>query len=369
MKKKILSVLLSVSITMGTGAAFAETKLDMEYIDAMSQFIDKNYLYDVNGSQLTEGALKGLFYNLDPYSNYYTAEEYKSLNEDLSKDSKSSGIGIKIIQWENNFKIINVLKGHSAEKAGIRVGDLLFSVDDKEVAGLGVETVSGLIKGATDTTVKLGVIRDGAEEPIYFDVLRTPIVYNTVESSVIDGVGYVKINEFNKGSFTKIEKLLKEFKTQNIKKIIFDVRDNPGGFLTDTVNTLGLVVPEGPLMHVKDKSGRQETFYSFNKNVDYKIIVLTNKNSASAAEIFAGAMKDRKAATIIGTKTFGKGTVQDIIPLERGGAVKLTVAEYFTPSMNKVDKVGVTPHIEVSDKLDELGNDLILQKAMEELKK
>ena len=369
MKKKILSIVLSVSITIGTGATFAQSKVDLEYIDGMAQFIDQNYLYDVEGKQLTDGAIKGLFYNLDPYSNYYTDLEYKMLEENMAVQSKTSGIGIKIIQVEGSLKIIELLKGHGAESAGLRVSDIIVSVDDKDISGLAVESVSALVRGATNSTVKIGVIREDQEEVMVFDVIRTPIVYNTIESKVIDGMGYIKINEFNKGSFVKIEKILKDFKAQNINRLIFDVRDNPGGFLTDTINTLGLIVPEGPILHVKNKKGNQETFYSFNKKADNKMVVLTSKNSASAAEVFAGAIKDRNAGTIIGEKTFGKGTVQNIIPLERGGAVKLTIAEYFTPNNTKVNKIGITPHIILEPSSDSKGNDLVLKRAIEELKK
>lgn len=369
MKKRIASILLSVSITMGTGAAFAESKIDLAYIEKMAQFIDQNYLYDVDGRQLTEGALKGLFYNLDPYSNYYTSSEYKTLEDNMEGHPETSGIGIKIIEIDKSLKIIELMEGHGAQKAGLLIGDIIVSVDGVDTTGMALENVSTLVRGKTGTEVKIGVIRENTDEILFFDVLRTPIVYSAVESKQIDGIGYIKINEFSKGSFMQIEKAIKDLKSQQIVNLVFDVRDNPGGFLTDTINALGLIVPEGPILYVKDRAGNQETFYSFKKKMDGKIVVLTNKNSASAAEVFAGAIKDRKAGLIIGTKTFGKGTVQNIIPLERGGAVKLTVAEYFTPLKTKVNKIGITPDIIIEKSEDSGGNDLALERAIAELKK
>lgn len=367
MKKRILSLTLSISILLSTAGAFADG-LDLEYIDRVSQLIKDSYLYEVEDSDLTEGALKGMFKALDPYSNYYTKEEYQKLTDSLNGEINQAGIGIEITDLSGVVKITEVIKNNQAEKAGLKKDDIIISIDDIEVAELPIDNITKLLKGKAGTKVKIGIIRENQEEPIYFDIVREPLVITPVEYRELEtGIGYIKINEFNNNALIAVKTALRQFDAKNIKNIIFDVRDNPGGYLNTVSEMLQLLVPRGPIFHTRDSKGRKTTEYSYNNNPKYKLAVLTNENSASASEIFAGAIKERRVGVVIGSQTFGKGTVQNIMETPNGGAIKLTVAEYFTPQMNRVNEVGITPNI-IIDPYNKEETDLVLERAVEEFR-
>ena len=360
--KRLSALMLSGAIMFSTSTIKAEPALDLGYVDAMAEFIKDNYLYEVTDEQLTEGAIKGLFYHLDPYSNYYTAEEYKKLEEELTGEMQGAGIGVRIMEHSGYIKIIDVIKDTSAYKAGLKPEDIIISVNDESISGVPIDNVMALIKGEEGSKVKIGVVREGEKGTLNFDITRAKVIYNPIKSEVLeDNIGYIKIEEFNQHSFEEVSKALGEFESKGIYNVVFDVRDNPGGSLTEVINILRLIVPKGPIVHVKYSTGEEVTYKSFNESPKYKVSVMANKNSASASEIFAGAIKESGAGKVIGEKTYGKGSVQDIATLKDGGAVKLTIAEYFTPNRNKVNKVGIEPDILAED-------DTMLEKTVEVLK-
>ena len=368
MKKRIASIIIAI-ILMSSMGSFAESTIDTKYIRDLSQIISENYIYELKDNQLTEGALKGMFGSLDPYSAYYTAEEYKRLLEELTGEISQAGIGVRISRQEAGILIEEAIKGNPAELVGIKKGDIIISVDDIDVSKSSVDEVSALIRGQIGKPVKIGIKREGKKETLFFNVIRKTITINPVEWRVIDKkTAYIKISEFNDNASRGVKAALAEFDKKNISNIVFDVRDNPGGYLSSVLDISSLVISEGIIVYVKDSKGSITSHSSFNSVVPRQLMVLVNKNSASASEIFAGAVQDRGAGKVVGTRTYGKGTVQDIIPLERGGAVKLTVAEYFTPKMKKVNKIGIIPDIEVKAIYKE-GKDPVLEKALKSFKK
>lgn len=338
---------------------------ELKYLGNMLKLIKANYAYDVTERELMDGAMKGLFYNLDEYSNYYTEREFKQLREEITGDF--GGIGVNITRKNGYITVITPLNGTPGYKAGILPEDIIVSVDGEDVTKFTTRDASELIRGEPGTKVKLGIMREGNPNPIYIEVIRQKIEINPVEYEILDGkIGYIKIGEFNDHALDNVVMALNRLNKEKIKDIIFDVRNNPGGGLNEVVNTLRLVVPKGPIVHVKHSDGRLQTYSAFANVPEYNMVVLTNKGSASAAEIFAGAIKDRKLGTIVGTTTFGKGTVQSLIPLTNGGGIKLTIAEYLTANKNPVNKVGIEPDIIVEDNIEK---DLQLKKAIEVIKK
>lgn len=368
MKKRIISLAICLTLLLGSSSVLANG-IDIEYIESMAKLIKSNYLYEVEDAKLTEGAIKGLFSSLDPYSAYYTEEEYKQLTQSLTGELDQAGIGVKLRESEGQIIITDIIKNNSAEKAGLQAEDIIVSIDEAEIKDMPLQSIVEKIKGLAGTKVKIGIERPGAEEILNFEVMREPIIINPVEYRVLDGnVGYVKINEFNNNSLIGVKTALHHFDAKKIDQIVFDVRDNPGGYLSTVSDMLQMLVPKGPIFHTRDSKGRKTTTNSNNPNpAKYKLAVLVNENSASAAEIFAAAVKERGVGKVIGSQTFGKGTVQSIVELNDGGAMKLTVAEYFTPNMNRVNKVGVTPDI-IIDPIYKEGTSPVLEKALEQLK-
>ncbi|SCG81800.1 carboxyl-terminal processing protease [Proteiniborus sp. DW1] len=338
---------------------------ELESLGNLLKLIKANYAYEVTEKQLIEGAMKGLFYNLDDYSNYYTEEEFKELNETVSGDF--GGIGLYVTEKNGNITVLTPIKDTPAFKAGIKPEDIMVSVDDIDIRGISLKKATDLMRGEPGTKVKIGIVRRGESKPLYFNIVRELIQLNPVEYEILkDNIGYIKITEFNNHTLENVLIALGEFDRNKIDKVIFDVRNNPGGSLREVIDVLRFLVPRGPIVHVKYSDGQIKTYFSYNDDVNFKLAVLTNKGSASASEIFAGAIQDTGVGTIIGTTTYGKGTVQSIIPLANGGGVKLTVAEYFTAKENPVDKVGIQPDVVVENTTKE---DLQLKKAIEVLSK
>lgn len=344
-----------------------ETNLqhELEFLGNLLKFIKANYAYEITEKQLMEGAMKGLFLNLDDYSNYYTEEEFKELNETVSGDF--GGIGLHITEKNGYITVMTPIKDTPGFKAGIKPEDIIVSVNDTDIKGFTSKKAADMMRGEPGTKAKLGIIREGEPNVLYFNIVRELIQINPIEYEILkDKIGYIKITEFNNHTLENVLKAMGHFNINKVDKIIFDVRNNPGGSLSEVVNVLRFLVPRGPIVHVKYSDGETQTHYSYNDEVNFKLAVLVNKGSASASEIFAGAIQDTGVGTIIGATTFGKGTVQSIIPLINGGGVKLTIAEYLTAKENPVNKIGIKPDIEVENKTEE---DLQLKKAIEVLKK
>lgn len=366
MKKKILAIIMAITILVpsfafGQTQPATEAEVDLRFLAETLEYIERNYPFETEEKQLVEGALKGMLQSLDPYSDYYTKEEAEDIYAELL--GEFSGIGVYIEKRDEYIDIVNLMKGQPAEKAGIQKGDKIVSVDKVDIKDMDLAKVSKLIKGPKDTKVTLGIKR--GEKLLKIEVIRREIKINPVEYRIIEeNIGYIELKEFNGNALGQVKNVLKYFDSQNISKIIFDVRGNPGGQLYEAIEITKLFVPRGEIVHIREKNKALVSHVSNLEKSKYELIVLVNENSASAAEIFAGAVKDRGAGTLIGGKTFGKGLVQSLVPVKHGGIVKLTTAEYLTPNKTSIHGVGIEPDI----KIENTNIDHQMEKAIEILK-
>lgn len=347
--------------------ALAEAKISKEEVDLMFfvetlEYIEEHYPFEIKESDLLEGALKGMLHSLDPYSDYYTSEEAAEVYGNLL--GTFTGIGVYIEKAEEYIKVQEVMKGHPAEKSGMKKDDLIIEVDNVDIKNMEIDEASKLIRGPIDTKVNLKIKRK--EEYLTIVVKREQIKVNPVEYKILEGnIGYVELKEFNANGLTEMKKALKYFDDKKVKKVILDIRNNPGGQLNQAIEITRLFVPKGPVLHIREKNKDLVTHISTLEKSKYKLVVLVNENSASASEILAGAIKDRKAGTLVGEKTYGKGVVQSLIPIKYGGILKLTISEYLTPNKTSINGIGIEPDI----KVENTTLDLQLEKAIEILKK
>ena len=344
------------------------TEASLSKLSSLESIIDLYYLDKVDNKKLEEGIYKGLFSGLDdPYSVYYTAEEYAKLQEDI--DGVFVGMGAYVSQnTETGIIIVTKAFDNSpAKKAGIKDGDIIYKVEDKEVTGEDVDKVVSMIKGKENTKVKLTIYRQSEKKYIDVEITRAKVEVPSIEAKMLNkkkGIAYIQIVEFQENTYKQFAGAIEKLKKQGMKSVIFDVRNNPGGRYDIVCQILDDLLPEGTLVSTKDKYGKEEKQTSDAKTLNMPMVVIQNENSASASEIFAGAIQDFKAGTIIGTRSFGKGIVQQMWPLNDGSAIKLTVEKYYTPSGKNIHGKGITPDVEV--KASTKGNkDVQLNKAVE----
>lgn len=354
-----LSLLLLLPTISSTESVY-DLDYDLNYFLNIKALLEENYFYEPTEEQLIEGAIQGLFQNLDENSQYYTIEEFQSLLENVSGDFV--GIGVYIKEENGSIIVTSPIEGSPAYKAGIKSGDKLVSVDGKNIKGMNIQEVVDLIKGKVGTTVKIGINRN--QKNIIFNIERTMIRKNPIEYKILkDNIGYIKIGQFNQNTYDNLAPILRKFDKEKITNIIIDLRNNPGGLLSEVIKVSKQFIPEGPIVHIRYRGDVEETYYSTLKKPKYKLAVLINENSASASEIFAGAVQDTKIGTILGVTSYGKGTVQQIVPLPLGDGMKLTIAEYFTPNKRSINKKGIKPDIIVVNKKGT--RDIQLEKAIE----
>ena len=374
-------VMLIVAICVGFGINAVKTEKGSKTtissevsgkLDFLKDVIDLKYLEKTDEKTLEENIYKGLLQGLnDPYSVYYTKDEYDALKEETS--GSYCGIGALVSQNADTGVItaINVFKGSPAEKAGMKNGDIIFKVEDKEVTGEDLNNVVAKMKGEKDTKVKINVYRTSEKEYIDLEVTRDNVDVPTVEHKMLDkskGIGYIQITQFEEVTYDQFKEALDDLKKRGMKSVIFDLRNNPGGLYDTVCEMLDDLLPEGTLVYTKDKDGNKQEKKSDANFLDMPMVVLQNENSASASEIFAGAIQDFGAGKIVGTQSFGKGIVQSIIPLSDGSAVKLTVEKYYTPKGVNIHGKGITPDVKVEISKDGK-KDNQLQKAIEVIEK
>lgn len=349
----------------------------IEKTEVLQALIDQYYLNDVKNEDIIEGMYKGILEGLkDPYSVYYTKEEYASMMESTS--GKYCGIGVTVSQ-DVDSGVITVVKPFENSPgyiAGLLPGDIIFSIDGQEVTGEELSKVVARIKGEEGTTVDIKVLREGETDYLDYVIERKEIEVPTIAYKMLaNNVGYIQIAEFDEVTDTQFKTALTDLTSQGMKGLVIDLRDNPGGRLDIVCNMLDLILPEGIIVYTEDKNGtREEEKSDANDILNVPLSVLINGNSASASEIFAGAVKDYKIGTLVGTTSFGKGIVQRLYPLEDGTAVKLTISKYYTPNGNNIHGIGIKPDVEI-DLTDELKQKAIitmdednqLQKAIEVL--
>lgn len=319
-------------------------------VNEINALIDKYYYFDVDRDKQEEALYDGIMEGLDdPYSVYYTKEEYAELQEDTS--GEYVGIGAVVtMNSDMRVQIVRPIKNSPAEEAGLKAGDILVQVDDTEITDQELSVVVDMIRGKEGTKAHLKVYREGEPDYLEFDVERRTVENYTVENEMLDDqVGYIAVTQFNDNTAQEFEDAIDEVQANGAKAAIIDLRDNPGGLLTAVVDMCDYIMDDGVIVSTKDRDGNVIGEYkdTGKHSVDIPLVVLVNGNSASASEIFSGAMQDSGKAKLVGTTTFGKGIVQSVIPLSDGTAVKLTVAKYFTPNGNDIHKKGITPDYEV----------------------
>lgn len=319
-------------------------------INELTAYVDTYFYEEVDREDLRDGLYSGLLEGIgDKYSVYYNAEEYQQMQIDTT--GKYYGIGAGLTQDQDTMvvTISKVYEGTPSEAAGLMAEDIILSVDDIEATSMEVTDLVKEIRGEEGTTVHLEIYRPSTGENLSFDVERANVVLPSVSSEMFsDGIGYIRIESFESETASQFETAMADLESRGMEKLIIDLRYNGGGLLDAVVQILDDVLPEGLLVYVEDKNGKRQEYYSSgDKQIVCPLAVLINESSASASEIFAGAIKDYEYGTLIGMKTYGKGIVQTIFSLEDGDALKLTTARYFTPKGNYIHGVGIEPDIEL----------------------
>lgn len=350
---KVLSAIRNGDYTAASTVSEADVN---EKLDRINSLIEGCYLYedDIDEDALIDGIYSGYAEALgDPYTEYYDEEETKALYE--STNGEFSGIGATMSQSLDSGEITvsNVYEDSPADKAGMKQGDVIYEVDGRSVSGQDLETVVSWIKGEQGTDVTLCVLRDGEE--VELTATRDIIEAQTVSSEMKDGqIGYIAVSEFDSVTYDQFEAALEELESQGMQGLVIDLRGNPGGNLTTVTDMLKLLLPEGTIVSTKDKYGNTEEISCDGKHEFTKpLAVLVNQYSASASEIFSGAIQDYGTGTIVGMTTYGKGVVQQLMDLGDGTCLKVTIAEYYTPSGRSINGTGVEPDVEVEYEYDE----------------
>jgi len=351
----------------------------IQKLNVLQNLVDTYYLEEVDSDALETGIYKGFINSLDdPYSTYYTKEEYASLLE--SSSGVYYGIGA-VVSQDVKTGVITIVKPYKdtpAYKAGLLPDDIIYKVEGEEVTGKDLSEVVSKLKGKEGTTVNITIIREGVDEPIDFTIERRKISIPTIEYRMLDDeIGYIQILEFDEITVSQFNTAINKLEKQGMKGLIVDVRNNPGGLLDSVVSILDRLLPKCLIVYTEDKYKNREEEYATNPDsFDKPLAVLINGNSASASEIFAGAIQDYGKGTIVGTTSFGKGIVQKVRPLTDGTAVKLTISKYFTPKGRNIHGTGIVPDIEVelADELEQMvtvpvEKDNQVQKAVEIIKK
>ena len=328
-------------------------------IDLFSEVLDKinkEYVEDVNQSDAMDAAINGVLQSLDPYSAYMTPELYESIQTETS--GEFGGLGIEVSMEAGVVKVISPIDNTPASRAGVKAGDYIVKINDIQVQGKSLSEAVDLMRGPVGTDIEITVRRRGKKKALVFKITREIIKVASVKSKIIDEkTGYLRLTSFNENSSSQIKDKIKEFKKNGkVENYILDLRNNPGGLLSQAIKISDFFLDNGEIVSTRSKS-KYENRKWFAKKGDIlngeTIVVLINYGSASASEIVAGALKDHKRAILIGESSYGKGSVQSIIPLKNSGAIRLTVSKYYLPSGKSISEIGVKPDIEIAENSDE----------------
>ncbi len=323
--------------------------------------IQKDYVDDVDQTEMMDSAINGVLQSLDPYSAYMSPELFKEMQTDTR--GEFGGLGIEIGMESGVVKVISPIDDTPAAKAGIKAGDFIVKIGKEQVQGKSLLEAVKLMRGPVGTSINLTIRRKNVKKPLKFQIERKIIEVQSVSSKAIGqekNLGYIRLKSFNENSDKQFLKSIKEFeKKSKIKGYVLDLRNNPGGLLTQAINITDFFLEDGEIVSTKGRKISETRKFFARKGDEIKgkpIVVLINNGSASASEIFAGALKDHKRAIILGENSYGKGSVQSIIPLKNGGGMRLTISKYYLPSGKSISEVGVTPDILV----EEVGEDFLI---------
>ena len=316
--------------------------------------IKKDYVDEVNQPEMIDSAINGVLQSLDPYSAYMSPEIFKEMQTDTR--GKFGGLGIEIGMESGVVKVITPIDDTPAANAGIKAGDYIVKIGAIQVQGKSLMEAVKLMRGPVGTSIKLTIRRKNLKKPLEFEIIRKIIEVKSVNSKILGknkNLGYVRLKSFNENSDNQFLDVIKKFEqSTKINGYILDLRNNPGGLLTQAINITDFFLNDGEIVSTKGRKASETRKFFARKGDEIKgkpIIVLINNGSASASEIFAGALKDHKRAIILGENSYGKGSVQSIIPLRNGGGIRLTISKYYLPSGNSISEVGVTPDIFVEE--------------------
>tara|TARA_X000001036_G_scaffold394504_1_gene394862 strand:- start:74 stop:1216 length:1143 start_codon:yes stop_codon:yes gene_type:complete len=350
-------ILLSLSIskyTLATNDDDIYKKIDLfgEVLDK----INKEYVEDINQSEIMDAAINGVLQSLDPYSAYMSPESFKNMQTETS--GEFGGLGIEVGMEAGVIKVISPIDGSPASEVGVKAGDYIVKINEHQVQGKTLTEAVDLMRGPVGSDIEITVRRKGVKKAIIFKITREIIKIQSVKSKKINNnIGYIRLTAFNENSSSQIKKKINEFiKDKNIKGYILDLRNNPGGLLSQAIKISDFFLTNGEIVSTKSRQESENRRWFANKGDIIKgkvLIVLINYGSASAAEIVAGALKDNKRAILLGENTYGKGSVQSIIHLKNNGAIRLTISKYYLPSGKSISEVGITPDIEVAESDDE----------------
>jgi len=318
--------------------------------------INKEYVEEINQSESMDSAINGLLQSLDPYSAYMSPEIFNEMQTETS--GEFGGLGIEVSMESGVVKVISPIDDTPASKAGIKAGDYIVKINDIQVQGKSLSEAVDLMRGPVGSGIELTIRRRGEKKALTFNIVREIIQIQSVKADVLEkNIGYIRLTSFNENSGKQIEGEIKKFKkNKNVNSYILDLRNNPGGLLSQAIQISDFFLDNGEIVSTKSRK-KSENRKWFAKKGDLlngeTLIVLINYGSASASEIVAGALKDHKRAILLGENSFGKGSVQSIIPLRNNGAIRLTVAKYYLPSGKSISEVGVSPDIEISEENDD----------------
>ena len=342
------------------GKSFAETNKNIyEKIDLFSEVlskIDKEYVETVDQSEVMDAAINGVLQSLDPYSAYMSPESFQNMQTETS--GEFGGLGIEVSMEAGVVKVISPIDESPADEVGVKAGDYIVKINEHQVQGKTLTEAVDLMRGPVGSDIEITVRRKGVKKAIVFKITREIIKIQSVKSKKInDNIGYIRLTAFNENSSSQIKKKINEFtKDKKIKGYILDLRNNPGGLLSQAIKISDFFLTNGEIVSTKSRKESENRRWFANKGdiINGKVlIVLINYGSASASEIVAGALKDNKRAILLGENTYGKGSVQSIIHLKNNGAIRLTISKYYLPSGKSISEVGITPDIEVAEGDDE----------------
>jgi len=361
MKKKAILNFLTFILTLflfGQKVISSENEL-YEKIDVFGEVlekINKEYVDEINQSDSMDSAINGLLQSLDPYSGYMSPEIFNEMQTETS--GEFGGLGIEVTMESGVVKVISPIDDTPASKAGIKAGDYIVKINNTQVQGKSLSEAVDLMRGPVGSAIELTIRRRGEKKALTFNVTREIIQIKSVKADLLEkNIGYIRLTSFNENSSGQIKKEINKFeKNKNLKAYILDLRNNPGGLLSQAIKISDFFLDNGEIVSTKSRQ-QSENRKWFAKKGDLTkgktILVLINYGSASASEIVAGALKDHKRAILIGENSYGKGSVQSIIPLKNKGAIRLTVAKYYLPSGKSISEVGVSPDIEIDETSDD----------------
>ena len=358
MKKKFFSLFFLSYFFFVSSIHSSENEIykKIDLFGEVLEKINKEYVDEINQSESMDSAIDGLLQSLDPYSSYMSPEVFNEMQTETS--GEFGGLGIEVTMESGVVKVISPIDDTPASKAGIRAGDYIVKIDNTQVQGKSLTEAVELMRGPVGSGIELTVRRRGEKKALTFFIVREIIEIKSVKADLLEkNIGYIRLTSFNENSGNQIEKEIKNLeKNEDLKAYILDLRNNPGGLLSQAIKISDFFLDSGEIVSTKSRKASENRKW-FAKKGDLTngktLIVLINYGSASASEIVAGALKDHKRAILLGENSFGKGSVQSIIPLKNKGAIRLTVAKYYLPSGESISEVGVSPDIEIDEDTDE----------------